>query len=100
MHQIGSVLGEERVIAEISTETSGGDDDRSHFLVVDASLFVVHTSHLSVLVDQAGCLCLGDNLSPFAALGDLLDHLNQSVGDGHTGEALLSTVSTGSRVTT
>ena len=32
---------------------------------------------------------LGDDLSLVCALSDLLDHLKQSIGDGHAREALL-----------
>ena len=54
---------------------------------------------LSVL-DQLISTSLGDDLCDRRALGDLLHHLDERVGDGHTREALLTTVGTRGGVAT
>jgi len=102
MHQIGAMLGEQGVVAEISTEAAAREDDGA---VGDLDLLLVivlatnnggavHAEFKDLsLVDDHGALALG-------VLLDLLEALHEGVCDSHTREAFLTTMGTGGGMTT
>mmetsp|Transcript_32507 Transcript_32507/g.78100 ORF Transcript_32507/g.78100 Transcript_32507/m.78100 type:complete len:269 (+) Transcript_32507:2135-2941(+) len=98
MHEIRAVLREQRVLCEIRTEPAGAQD---HWSVLLESLAVLDIldAHNSPLVGQQ-LVCLGLRHDPCqdtaAGLLNLLDHLDQRIGNCHPRKALLSTMSAGS----
>merc|ERR1719487_2597136 len=69
-------------------------------LELHTTLLVNDTSDCTrfVLEERVG-LGLGDDSSLISLLCDLLDHLDQCIGDGHSWKALLSTMGARCRVT-
>mmetsp|Transcript_1618 Transcript_1618/g.3507 ORF Transcript_1618/g.3507 Transcript_1618/m.3507 type:complete len:280 (+) Transcript_1618:169-1008(+) len=100
MHQIRSVLAKERIRCKIRTKPTRGEDDGPEDLDLRALTFVLHSNDGTVVRNQVRGTSLGDDLShvPSGVLLDLLNHLDQSVRDGHAGESLFASVSPGCRM--
>mmetsp|Transcript_23149 Transcript_23149/g.34609 ORF Transcript_23149/g.34609 Transcript_23149/m.34609 type:complete len:325 (+) Transcript_23149:794-1768(+) len=100
VHQVGSVLSQEGVLSEVGTEAAAGQDHGAELLLVLAA-FLVDEADAGLAVHQEGVgTSLGDDASSVGLLGNLLEHLDECVGDGHARESLRTTVGSGSRVTT
>mmetsp|Transcript_72164 Transcript_72164/g.156669 ORF Transcript_72164/g.156669 Transcript_72164/m.156669 type:complete len:207 (-) Transcript_72164:441-1061(-) len=94
VHQVRSVLGEQRLLGEVSTEATSGKNDWPVLLESHAALLVGQPHACSCRVgQQLGSTCLGNDLGLVRALSNLLNHLDQGIGDCHAREALLTTVS-------
>jgi len=99
VHEVGPVLRQKGILREICTKPARAEDDRTFLGNVLATLLVHQACDCSRRArQQLVGLGLGDNLCLVATLCDLLDHLNQSICDGHAWETLLSTMRTGHRV--
>lgn len=100
---VRAVLLEERVRGEVGSVTASGEDDRAVFLVGLAAHLELATNDLLAVgggekTGDAGLL--EDAHVGGLALGEVLEHLHQSVGDGHARELLSTTVGTGLGVAT
>mmetsp|Transcript_23600 Transcript_23600/g.48964 ORF Transcript_23600/g.48964 Transcript_23600/m.48964 type:complete len:246 (-) Transcript_23600:404-1141(-) len=100
VQQVRAVLGQQGIICEIGAKATGGQNHRALFGKVLALLLVDHSAHGAGLGHQLLDLGLVDDSGQVAALRNLLHHLDQSIGDGHSRETLLATMSAGSRMTT
>lgn len=89
-------LLEEGITAEISSISSGGQNDGSPGLDLDTRLvgvLVLDTNDCAVLLDQVGDAGLLDELDTVGLRdGEILDGLHECVGDGHAGHLFLATV--------
>mmetsp|Transcript_35213 Transcript_35213/g.75973 ORF Transcript_35213/g.75973 Transcript_35213/m.75973 type:complete len:284 (-) Transcript_35213:205-1056(-) len=98
VHQVGSVLSQEGVLSEVGTEAAAGQDHGAELLLVLAA-FLVDEADAGLAVHQEGVgTSLGDDASSVGLLGNLLEHLDEGIGDGHAGESLRTTMGSGSRV--
>merc|ERR1719323_1440355 len=101
VHEIGSILRKQRVLCEISTKATRAENDwallinRLAILLVDQTCACTRCAH-----EQLIGTCLGDNLCLVSAFCNLLNHLDQRIGDGHAREALLSTMRSRHRMAT
>merc|ERR1712241_879591 len=94
VHQGWSELAEQRVWRKVCSEAPRAQDDWTALAVVSSS-FLIHQAGADPLFDgERVRTCLCDDASHFtlALLSDLLDHLDQSVCDRHSWEALFPPV--------
>mmetsp|Transcript_61029 Transcript_61029/g.189525 ORF Transcript_61029/g.189525 Transcript_61029/m.189525 type:complete len:258 (+) Transcript_61029:1625-2398(+) len=99
VHQVRPVLGEQRLLRKISTETTTGEDDWSVLLEIHATLLVNEADTRTTAVGkQFGRARLGDDASFVGFLRNLFHHLDQRIRDCHAWETFLSPVSPRSRV--
>jgi len=101
VQDVGSVFLQEGIGGiEIGSITTSGDDDGAVSGVLLAVLLVFNTNDGVTFLQESGDTALSLQLDAVGvALGESLVLLHQSVGDGHTGELLLTAVSSGSSVT-
>jgi len=96
---VGAVLLQERGLGEIGGVTSGGQDDGAVLGVSLSILLEFNADDFLSILDELLHVGLDQDLGTLVVCArDVLEHLHQGVGDGHTGESFLSTVSTGERV--
>mmetsp|Transcript_70927 Transcript_70927/g.188595 ORF Transcript_70927/g.188595 Transcript_70927/m.188595 type:complete len:403 (+) Transcript_70927:249-1457(+) len=100
VHEVRAVLRQEGLLGEVGTEAAARQDHGAVLLGVHAALLINEPHDGSSVHQELVGARLGDDARPVGLLGDLLEHLDQGVGDGHAGEALLATMSTRHRVTT
>merc|ERR1712039_533140 len=102
VHEVWPVLAKQRVLSKICAEASRAQDNRTILGMVGSCFFIHQASADITFHFQRVRFCLGDDASgpAFGALGDLLDHLDKSVSDRHSWEALLPPVRPRGRVTT
>lgn len=99
---IGTVLLQEGGVAEVSGVTTGGQNDDTVGRLGLTVESVGNTGHVVTgLVDSGNVGLLDDLNTGGLGLGDLLEALHESVGDGHTGElGIVATVGAGVGVAT
>jgi len=102
VEDIRAVLLEQRVGLVVSSVATGSDDDDTVLGEGLAVVLVLGTDDSTGGVgDELGGAGAGDETGALGLLGsDLLVHLHQRVGDGHTGETLSTAVGAGERVAT
>ena len=101
VQEIGAVLCEEATRGEVSTEATSADDDRAVLLEGLPIELVLNTaaSFLSAHEELRRLRFAHDaRLRVVRVLRDLLQHLDERVGDCHTREALSAAVGPGLRV--
>mmetsp|Transcript_87362 Transcript_87362/g.157361 ORF Transcript_87362/g.157361 Transcript_87362/m.157361 type:complete len:247 (+) Transcript_87362:475-1215(+) len=101
VHEVGPVLGQQRSVGEISPKAASGQDHRSILLELLAFLYI-RAAHASAggVHEQFLNLGLVDDACKVGRLRDLLHHLDEGIGDGHSRKALLATVGSRSGVAT
>mmetsp|Transcript_62602 Transcript_62602/g.164284 ORF Transcript_62602/g.164284 Transcript_62602/m.164284 type:complete len:547 (-) Transcript_62602:70-1710(-) len=92
VQEVRTVLGQQGVVPEVRAVAARGPDHGAVLLEERAALLVVATHDGRPIHDEADDLRLRDDPRPVRLLRDLLQHLNQSVGDGHAREALRAAV--------
>merc|ERR1719272_855192 len=92
VHQVWTVLGEQRVLAKVSTKATRAKDHWAELLRGVASLAVLTACNCLAVPDELEHLSFGDNAGAVGLLCNFLAHLNQCIGDGHAWEALFATV--------
>mmetsp|Transcript_50585 Transcript_50585/g.69295 ORF Transcript_50585/g.69295 Transcript_50585/m.69295 type:complete len:377 (+) Transcript_50585:711-1841(+) len=101
VHQVRAVLGQQRVRGEVRAEAACRQDDGAELLEGHGALLVRAADAITGGVgQQLGHTGLGDDARLVGALRDLLNHLDQGVGDGHAREALSAAVRPGHGVAT
>lgn len=99
---VGAVLLEQGGVAKVGGVTTGGEDDGAVDALGLAVVLIGDASDLVALLVEAGDAGLLDDLDAVGlGLGELLEALHQSVGDGHTRElGIVATVGSGLGVAT
>mmetsp|Transcript_13802 Transcript_13802/g.36924 ORF Transcript_13802/g.36924 Transcript_13802/m.36924 type:complete len:514 (-) Transcript_13802:112-1653(-) len=94
VHQVRPVLRQQGVLREVSAEATGGQDHRAVLLLVLAALLVgqAHAAARGRVHQQGVGARLRDDAGTVRLLRDLLEHLDQGIGDGHAREALRAAV--------
>jgi len=94
VHQVRTVLSQQRILGEVSPKASRGKDDAAKLLEGLATARVLAANDRALIVlDELCDLRFGDNAGNVrVSLRHLLNHLNQSIRDGHARESLLTTV--------
>mmetsp|Transcript_88900 Transcript_88900/g.251495 ORF Transcript_88900/g.251495 Transcript_88900/m.251495 type:complete len:205 (-) Transcript_88900:118-732(-) len=93
VQQVGAVLRKEAAPREVGTEAARAQDHRAVLAEGLAALRVQGADAAAVPVsEQLLHVRLGDDARQVRALAELLEHLDQGVGDGHPGEPLGPTV--------
>eukprot|EP00438_Fugacium_kawagutii_P030997 Skav203573 [mRNA] locus=scaffold3576:299476:300856:- [translate_table: standard] len=100
MQQVGAVLGQQGIIGEVGAKATGGQNHWSLLGEILALLLVDHATDAIIFGQELLHLGLVDDSGQVTSLGDLLHHLDQGIGDGHSGETLLAAVGAGSGMTT
>mmetsp|Transcript_108467 Transcript_108467/g.282961 ORF Transcript_108467/g.282961 Transcript_108467/m.282961 type:complete len:405 (-) Transcript_108467:355-1569(-) len=99
VQQVGAVLRKEAAPREVGTEAARAQDHRAVLAEGLAALRVQGADAAAVPVsEQLLHVRLGDDARQVRALAELLEHLDQGVGDGHPREALCSSVGSRRRV--
>mmetsp|Transcript_51479 Transcript_51479/g.112858 ORF Transcript_51479/g.112858 Transcript_51479/m.112858 type:complete len:363 (+) Transcript_51479:193-1281(+) len=100
VHEVRSVLAQERIGGEIRAKSASGQDDWSEDLDLGTLALVFHTNDCAVVGNQVGGAGLSDDLSHVSTgvLLNLLNHLDQSIGDSHSRKTLFASVGPGCRV--
>mmetsp|Transcript_17003 Transcript_17003/g.25435 ORF Transcript_17003/g.25435 Transcript_17003/m.25435 type:complete len:269 (-) Transcript_17003:325-1131(-) len=92
MHEVRAIHRQERLLREVSAKAAAGQDNRPILLHVHAALFVDAAHHAIAVGQQLVHPCLGDDACPVRLLRYLFHHLDQSVSDCHSWEALFASV--------
>ena len=95
VEQVRPVRGQEGIGAKVGAETAGGEDHRAELLHGLAGLLVLAANHGAGIDEQLVHLRLRHDASSVGFLSNLLQHLDQRIGDGHSWEALLAAVRAG-----
>mmetsp|Transcript_108864 Transcript_108864/g.152211 ORF Transcript_108864/g.152211 Transcript_108864/m.152211 type:complete len:254 (-) Transcript_108864:19-780(-) len=100
VQKIWPVFGQQGIISEVGAKAASGQNHWAFLSEILALLLVDNAAHATCLCEQLLDLCLVDDSCQVAALGDLFNHLDESICDGHSGETLLATMSAGSGMST
>mmetsp|Transcript_51518 Transcript_51518/g.84392 ORF Transcript_51518/g.84392 Transcript_51518/m.84392 type:complete len:376 (-) Transcript_51518:12-1139(-) len=100
VQEVRPVLGQQGIIRKVGAKAPRGQNHGAFLGEVLALLLVGHATNSSGLSQELLDLGLVDDSRQVTALRNLLHHLDQSIGDGHSRETLLATMGAGSRMTT
>merc|ERR1712232_1207033 len=100
MQQVGPVLGEERIAAEISSETTTAKDHWTILFRAHARLLVNATNHATIRGQKLVHTSLVNYSCFLRCLGNLLKSLHQGISYCHSWGAFSPTMRTRHRVAT
>mmetsp|Transcript_55 Transcript_55/g.154 ORF Transcript_55/g.154 Transcript_55/m.154 type:complete len:239 (-) Transcript_55:329-1045(-) len=95
VEQVRPICGQQGIGSEVGTETAGGEDHGAELLDGLAGLLVLAANHGAGIDEKLVHLRLRHDASAVGLLSNLLEHLDQRIGDGHSWEALLAAMRAG-----
>ena len=95
VEQVRPICGQQGIGSEVGPETAGGEDHGAELLDALAGLLVLAANHGPGIDEELVHLRLRHDASSVGLLSNLLQHLDQRKGDGHSGETFLAAVRAG-----
>jgi len=100
MHQVGSILGKQRIAGKVSTEATSCQNHRTVLLEAHTTLLVHESNNYVVNKQELVGASFRDDTGLVCSLCDLLTHLDKSISDCHARKSFCTTVRAGCRVPT